>query len=51
MGKIAAMLGQRKTGWNGLDVMKKRYNIFAQFDPAAATPQPMPTDSPVGTDL
>lgn len=46
MGKMAAMLGQRKAGWQGLDSMKRRYNIFAQFDPGAVTPTPAPTESP-----
>jgi protein disulfide-isomerase A6 len=48
MGKMASILGQRNAGWQGLDSMKRRYNIFAQFDPGAATPTPPPAESPVG---
>jgi protein disulfide-isomerase A6 len=47
MAKMAGMLAQRKAGWPVLDGMKKRYNIFAQFDPVLVpTPAPEATESP-----
>jgi protein disulfide-isomerase A6 len=47
MAKMGGMLAQRKAGWTVLDGMKKRYNIFAQFDPPLTpTPAPESTDEP-----